>query len=83
MQLINNYSVYPDSKNRITLPKSRSKSKSKYYHAKEYDNGRPVLNPRELVKPKNISDKALKVMDESVANLKKGKVAAPVDLSDF
>lgn len=79
MQLINNYGVYLDSENRITLPKS----KSKYYYVKEYDNGSLVLNPIELVKPKNISDKALKVMDESVANLKKGKVAAPVDLSDF
>lgn len=42
-----------------------------------------VLEPRKLVKPKGISDKALKVMDKSIANFEKGKVSAPVDLSDF
>ncbi|UZX32456.1 hypothetical protein [Lactobacillus helsingborgensis] len=79
MQVINNYNAHTDSKKRITL----RKSKYDYYHVKEYDNGCLVLEPRELVKPKNISDKALKVMDESVANLKKGRMSAPVDLSDF
>ena len=41
------------------------------------------MEHRELVKSKDISDKGLKAMDESVANLKKGKVSAPIDLSDF
>ena len=41
------------------------------------------MEHRELVKSKGICDKALKAMDESVANLKKGKVSAPIDLSDF
>lgn len=30
-----------------------------------------------------ISEKTLKVMDDSITNFKKGKVSAPVDLSDF
>lgn len=34
-------------------------------------------------KPKGISNKALKAMDESIANFEKGKVSVPVDLSDF
>lgn len=49
------------------------------------------MEHRELVKSKDISDKGLKdisdkglkAMDESVANLKKGKVSAPIDLLDF
>ena len=41
------------------------------------------MEHRELVKSKDISDKGLKAMDESVANFKKGKVSAPIDLSDF
>ena len=53
------------------------------YDVKEYDNGCLVLEPRELVKPKDVSNKALEVMDESIANFEKGKVSAPVDLSDF
>ncbi|WP_195923152.1 hypothetical protein [Lactobacillus crispatus] len=30
-------------------------------------------------KPKGISNKALKAMDESIANFEKGKVSVPVD----
>ena len=41
------------------------------------------MEHRELVKSNGISDKELKAMDESVANLKKRKVSAPIDLSDF
>ena len=52
-------------------------------YAKKYNNGCLILEHRELVKSKDISDKGLKAMDESVANLKKGKVSAPIDLSDF
>lgn len=79
MQIINNYTAHADSKKRITL----RKSKFKYYDVKEYDNGCLVLEPRELVKPKGISNQALRVMDESIDNFEKGKVSAPVDLSDF
>lgn len=79
MQVINNYIAHTDNKKRITL----RKSKFKYYEVKEYDNGCLVLVPRELVKPKSISNETLKVMDRSIANFKKGKVSAPIDLSDF
>lgn len=32
---------------------------------------------------KDVSDKALKVMDTSIANFEKGKVSVPIDLSDI
>lgn len=79
MQVINNYIAHTDSKKRVTL----RKSKFEYYNVKEYDNGCLVFEPRKLIKPEGISDKALKVMNESIANFEKGKVSAPVDLSDF
>jgi len=79
MQVINNDVAHTDSKKRITL----HKSKFKYYDVKEYDNGCLILKPRELVKPQGTSNNALKVMDDSIANYEKGKVSAPVDLSDF
>ena len=69
MQVINNYIAHTDSKKRITL----RKSKFKYYDVKEYDNGCLVLEPRVMTKPEGISDKALKVMDESITNFKEGK----------
>lgn len=59
------------------------KSKFKYYDVKEYDNGCLILELRELVKSQGISNNALKVMKDSIANYEKGKVSAPVDLSDF
>ena len=48
-----------------------------------FENGYIVLAPKELKDPAGISDKTLAVIDESIANLKKEKVSAPVDLSDF
>lgn len=79
MEVIKDYTAHTDSKKRITL----RGSKYNYYKVTEYDNGCLVLEPRELVEPKDISEKTLKVMDKAVENFKQGKVSAPVDLSDF
>lgn len=79
MEIIKDYTAHTDGKKRITL----RGAKYDYYKVTEYDNGCVVLEPRELVRPKGISEESLKVMDKSVANFKKGKVSAPVDLSDF
>jgi hypothetical protein len=38
------------------------------------------LTPRELVKPFSASRRTLKMMDSSIANLKKGMVSDPIDL---
>jgi hypothetical protein len=48
---------------------------------REYKNGRIVLEPRELVKPFTVSRRTLKMMDSSMANLKKGIVSEPIDLT--
>jgi hypothetical protein len=79
MEIVNDYIAHTDSKKRITL----RKSKFEYYKVQEFENGYIVLAPKELKDPAGISDKTLAVIDESIANLKKGKVSAPVDLSDF
>lgn len=79
MQVVNNYIAHTDSKKRITL----RKSKFDYYEVKEFENGCLMLAPKVLKNPGNVSDKTLEVMDKSIANFKKGKVSAPVDLSDF
>lgn len=79
MEVIKDYTAHIDSKKRLTL----RGSKYDYYEVKEYDNGYVVLEPRELVKPEGISNESLKEMDTAILNLKKGKVSAPVDLTDF
>lgn len=73
------YNAKLDSKKRITLRGARYE----YYSVKEYDSGIILLEPRELVTPKEISSMTLKMMDESVDSLKAGKVSAPIDLSEF
>ncbi|MDY6349519.1 MAG: hypothetical protein SPL62_03345 [Selenomonas sp.] len=73
------YTAHLDAKNRLTI----RGAKYAYYQVKEYANGCILLEPRELVRPKEISQRTLKMMDEAVANLKQGKASAPLDLSEF
>lgn len=73
------YTAHLDAKNRLTL----RKAKYEYYQVKEYENGCIVLEPRELVVPKEISKKSLAMMDESIRNYKAGNVSAPIDLTEF
>ncbi|MBO5521680.1 MAG: hypothetical protein J5973_08410 [Eubacterium sp.] len=50
-----------------------------YYHVEEFDDGRIVLEPRELIPPFQISEKSLAMMDQAMDNLKKGIVSKEVD----
>jgi len=77
--VINQYDVTADVKNRISL---RGAS-SKYFHVRAFSNGCYVLEPRLLIKPRGLSDRSLKMIDQSVAHLLKGKSSAPIDLSSF
>lgn len=73
------YVAHLDAKKRLTI----RGAKYSYYQVKEYDNGCILLEPRELIKPKRISAKTLKMMDDSIQNFHQGKVSAPIDLSEF
>ena len=75
--VVNDYDVAADAKNRISL----RGAKAKYFHVKALSNGAYMLEPRILVPPDAIPAKTLKMLNRSVANLKKGKVSAPIDLS--
>ena len=77
--VIREYDAKLDAKRRITL---RSVLFN-YYHVSEYDDGRIVLEPRELSAPLQISANTLNMMDEAVQNLRRGRVSEPVDLSMF
>lgn len=76
---VRSYDTKIDVKKRITL---RS-SKYEYYHVEEFEDGRIVLEPRELVAPFEIQAETLSMMDSAVENLKNGMVSEPVDLSEF
>jgi hypothetical protein len=79
LTVVEDYDVAADAKRRISL---RS-AKTKYFHVKALSNGCFYLEPRVLVSPQAISARSLKMLDKSVANLKKGLASAPIDLSAF
>ena len=77
--VVEDYVVAADAKRRISL----RNPKTKYFHVKALSNGSFLLEPRILVSPEAISARSLKMLDKSVARLKKGQASAPIDLSDF
>ena len=54
-----------------------------YYHIEEFADGSVILKPRELVPPSQISEKSFAMMDNSIENLKQGKVSEAVNLTEF
>ncbi len=76
---IKEYDAKIDTKKRITL----RGSSYEYYHVIEFPNGKIELEPRVLVEPFEIAEDTLKMVDASMANLKKGKASKPIDLTSF
>ena len=77
--VIDDYDVAADAKKRISLRGARAK----YFHVKALSDGRYLLEPRVLVPLQAVSARSLKMLEGSVASLKKGQVSAPIDLSAF
>ena len=78
-ETVRTYDAKIDSKKRITLRNALFE----YYHVQEYDDGRILLEPRELTAPFQVSSKSLAMMDASIHNLRAGKVSDSIDLSEF
>jgi hypothetical protein len=79
LTVVADYDVAADAKKRISL----RNAKTKYFHVKAFSNGCFLLEPRVLAPPQAISSRSLKMLDKSVANLKKGLASAPIDLAAF
>ena len=77
LTVVERYDVAADAKKRINL----RNAKTKYFHVKALSNGAYLLEPRVLVPPAAISARSLRMLDKSVANLKKGVASAPIDLT--
>ena len=75
--VLQGYDVAADAKNRISL----KGAKAKYFHVLALSNGSFVLEPRVLVPPDAVPARTLKMLNRSVANLKKGEVSPAIDLS--
>lgn len=76
---VKSYDAKVDSKKRITLRNANYD----YFHIEEFSDGRIVLEPRILVKPFEVSENTLKMMDSSVENLKSENVSEVIDLSAY
>lgn len=76
---IREYNAKLDAKKRLTLRSGLFE----YYHVSEFEDGRILLEPRELTAPFQVSANTLVMMDEAVRNMKTGKVSDAVDLSEF
>ena len=76
---VREYDAKLDSKKRITLRNAIFD----YFHVSEMEDGRIVLEPRELVKPFSVSANTLSMMDKSVENMKNNRVSEKLDLSEF
>jgi hypothetical protein len=70
--IITERTIKLDSKHRVTVRKPMAE----HYRMEQYDDGRVVLSPMEL-----ISTETLKSMKKAVALVKEGVAGAPVDMS--
>jgi hypothetical protein len=70
--IIKERTIKLDSKHRVTVRKPMAD----HYRMEQYDDGRVVLRPMEL-----ISTETLKSMKKAVALVKEGVAGAPVDMS--
>jgi hypothetical protein len=77
--VIEDYDVAADAKKRINL----RNAKTKYFHVKALSNGCYVLEPRVLVPPHAISARTMKMIEQSAANLKKGRASAPINFASL
>lgn len=79
MRAVREYDAKIDSKKRLTL---RS-TPFNYYHVAEYEDGKIILEPRELTVPFQVSGNTLNMMDSAIQNMKAGRVSEKIDLSEF
>jgi hypothetical protein len=77
-EITREYEVKADSKRRVTL---RS-SEYTYYYAREFADGRILLEPRELRPPATLSRTTFGHMDEAVRRMDAGEVGDEFDLSE-
>ena len=79
LEVVESYDVAADAKKRINL----RNAKTKYFHVKAFSNGAYLLEPRVLVPPEAISARVMKMIEQSAANLKKGRTSAPIDFASL
>lgn len=76
---IREYDARLDTKKRLTLRNGLFE----YYHVYEFEDGRIMLEPRELTALFQVLENTLTMMDEAILNMKAEEVSDVLDLSEF
>ncbi len=71
------YTVHLDTKNRFTL----RGAKTKFYRVKVLKDGHLILSPQKLVPSSKISPSLVRQINQSIRNLKSGKVSGPINIA--
>ena len=79
-ELLREYNVELDKKNRMTI---RGNPGFNNYHVSVFKDGKIVMEPRYLARLDELSEKTLRMIDESAKNLANGLSGKPVDFSEF
>jgi hypothetical protein len=79
MKVMKEYDAKLDNKKRLTI----RGAKYDHYKVRELSGGKIELSPQVLIEADHLSENTFKMLEKSVANLKKGKVSEPIDLSKF
>ncbi len=74
---VREYDAKLDSRNRITL----RRAKYPFFHVREYEDGRILLEPRELTEPFRISPEDLQALDKAIEEMNNGYEPQVFDLS--
>ena len=77
--MIKDYDAKLDNKKRLTV----RGAKYDFYHVHEFNDGTLVLKPRILVDPDELSKNSLRMMDESIENIKQGVASRPIDIDKY
>ena len=74
---VREYDAKLDSRKRITLRQAQYP----FFHVREYEDGRILLEPRELTEPFMISPEALQMLDGAMENFANGHAPKPFNFS--
>ena len=77
--VMNQYTAHLDTKKRLTIRGALSE----FFAVKVFADGHVLLEPRVLVDPGKLSKNTLRMMDKSVANMKKRVTSPVIDLRKY
>lgn len=77
--VLNRYTAHLDTKKRLTIRGALAE----FFAVQVFSDGHVLLEPRILVDPGTISKRTLRMMDQSVANIKKQRVSPAIDLKKY